>query len=248
MILEISAASDKGKIRNHNEDMILVERTLIRDEVMNTKVALSDDDAYVVAIADGIGGSNAGEKASEEALKYFCEKFYSTNKHDSFETLSKFIDEWATMVNSYFQGLENNEPSFKGLGTTMTGIIFGSKTIMLLNCGDSRVYRMRNGILTQLTTDHSLEQITHNQADKHIITNAISADMNIYFDKTDLTGKVFLGDTYLLCSDGLSDMLSDEQIETLIANKCKANEMVQTACDMGGKDNISVCIVNISEN
>ncbi|MBR6286146.1 MAG: protein phosphatase 2C domain-containing protein, partial [Bacteroidaceae bacterium] len=136
----------------------------------------------------------------------------------------------------------------QGFGTTLTALVIASGIIMAINCGDSRIYRVRNGILTQLTTDHSLERFIHNPADSHVITNAISSDGETFFDKIKLNGKILHGDIYLLCSDGLSDMLRDDQIEALVNQGRTAEELVDAACKMGGKDNISVCVVRISEN
>lgn len=248
MILDISAASDIGILRDHNEDMVLVGRTLVRNETMNTKVAISNNDTYAIAIADGIGGSNAGEEASKEALTHFRESLYSSSGFESKNALELFIDEWAKSVQSHFRNIEEEKPECKGFGTTLTAFVIASGIIMAINCGDSRIYRVRNGILTQLTTDHSLERFTHNPADSHVITNAISSDGETFFDKIKLNGKILHDDIYLLCSDGLSDMLRDDQIEALVSQGRTAAELVDAACKMGGKDNISVCVVRISEN
>ena len=117
-----------------------------------------------------------------------------------------------------------------------------------MNCGDSRLYRLRDGQLTQLTTDHSLLRNDGTQRHSNVITNCIGAGIqNSYIDFYEFTNDVLPGDAYLLCSDGLNDMITDSEIEELMVANKSANQLCEAAIEAGGFDNVSTCVFHIDK-
>jgi protein phosphatase len=116
----------------------------------------------------------------------------------------------------------------------------------MLNCGDSRLYRMRQGQLCQLTTDHSLNKLLGSDQHSNVITNCIGGGTkNSFLDLSKITDDVKPTDIYLLCSDGLTDMVTDDKIESLLRNGADANTLCQAAIDAGGLDNVSACVIDV---
>ena len=117
-----------------------------------------------------------------------------------------------------------------------------------INCGDSRLYRLRDGQLQQLTTDHSLVNEDGEKKHSNYITNCIGAGcMDTYMDMTEITDDFKVGDTYVLCSDGLNDMVPDYVIEKMLNEGATANDLCEKANDAGGFDNVSVCVLRVEE-
>ena len=115
-----------------------------------------------------------------------------------------------------------------------------------LNCGDSRLYRWREGELKQLTTDHSLNNMLGTEKHTSIITNCIGGGCTTsYIDLVKMTDDIMIGDRYLLCSDGLTDMISDKHLANLIAEEADANTLCNVAIAEGGLDNVSCCLMQI---
>jgi protein phosphatase len=115
-----------------------------------------------------------------------------------------------------------------------------------MNCGDSRIYRFRDGQLTQLSTDHSLSNIMGRDCRSGVITNCIGGGCKTsYIDMVQITSSIASSDVYLLCSDGLSDMLSNDEIERLLAEGADATSLCNAAEEAGGLDNVSVVVVHV---
>jgi protein phosphatase len=115
-----------------------------------------------------------------------------------------------------------------------------------MNCGDSRLYRYRDGVLEQLTTDHSLSNLLGSEKHSSVITNCIGGGCSTsYIDMVQMTDDVRTDDVYLLCSDGLSDMISDNQIASLLASGADVNGLCEAAIEAGGFDNVSCCIIKL---
>ena len=132
------------------------------------------------------------------------------------------------------------------MGTTLVGLAYYCGHFYSLNCGDSRLYRLRNGSLKQLTTDHSLNNMLGSSKHSSIITNCIGGGNNhSYMDIVKMTDDVQYSDVYLLCSDGLSDMLDDQQIEVLLKSGGDADALCQAAIEAGGFDNVSACVIEV---
>ena len=253
--LEFASVSDTGRVRSHNEDAVVINA-----------------DADFAVLTDGMGGYNAGEIASSMAtsiIQQMLEEHLLAGASTAEDTVHEAGDSVlnAEMLlvtaidaaNLAILQASLQEPDYRGMGTTVVSALFHGDGVTLAHVGDSRGYRLRDRALTQITRDHSLLQeqldaglITVEQAQfaqhKNLITRAVGVDTVIeadtnYFD-------IAPGDCYLLCSDGLSDMLSDARIAE-IANAygddiiTAARELVAEANEMGGRDNISVVLIRV---
>lgn len=251
--LEIATATDPGMVRSHNEDSIG-----------------TDTDIGLTVLADGMGGYNAGEVASGIAVAMLTtEMKQALDSHEahtvdgSGEILAeKFVRENSAKANAAIYQTAKSQPQYSGMGTTLVVALFFDNRMTVGHIGDSRLYRLRDDALEQVTRDHSLLQeqidsgmITKEQArysqNKNLVTRAVGIDPEV---ETEIhTYPVKSGDIYLLCSDGLSDMVPDEEIHatltTLQSNlSLAAKQLVQLANDCGGRDNISVILVRILDD
>ncbi len=244
--IKVSASCQTGMVRDHNEDAILVSRQLLRDNEVNTSAFLGKDERYVVAVCDGLGGQNAGEIASMDAVEQLSRRVDTLRSEQSIERIRQVMTDWVKDEHSYLLFTGKDDACMDGMGTTLVGLLFYEGHICWMNCGDSRLYRMRNGILRQISSDHSLIKVTHNSADAHVILNCLGGGAEeVFLDFVDMTSEVLEGDRFLLCSDGLTDMLSDEMIENKLKVTDNANDLVEAAIQEGGLDNVSVCLVTI---
>lgn len=244
--LSITAVSRIGCVRSNNEDMVLVWDQYVRNNSYRTEIYPSSHDRFVIAVADGMGGHNAGEVASQETLTNL--HFFINDMPVGLTSgaLNEMMIEWLNSINKIIESKGVSNPSLCEMGTTLVGIIYYSHKFYWLNCGDSRLCRFRDGHLQQLSTDHSLNSMTGTKKHSNIITNCIGAGCHHSFiDMFEFTEDVLQGDTFVLCSDGLNDMISDSEIEQLLANGSEANELCQAAIDAGGFDNVSVCVIKV---
>ena len=226
--------TDVGCVRDHNEDTLIVVPPLF-------------------AVADGMGGHAAGEVASEIAVRTLEELAPTTA--DS-ETLSKAVCAANLAVMEAAQ-----EKGRQGMGTTLTAAILEGERLVIAQVGDSRAYILHNGHLQQITRDHSLMaelieagEITEDEARVHpqrsVITRALGSDPNMQPDIYEIN--VRAGDRLLLCSDGLTTMLDDSEVQrTMMHHRdpqhC-ASALVNEAISQGGLDNITVIVVDIEGN
>lgn len=248
MPLKISSCglSDVGLVRQNNED-----------------VWAEVPDLRFFALADGMGGHQAGEVAAREAVEFLCrliKKNFKTNPknlNDSAEVIRAAFEQ----TNSYVYKLGRSSSDFKGMGTTLCALYVSDEGVVFAHVGDSRIYRLRNKSLVQITKDHSLirelvelGQINESQATdfiyKNIITRAIGTEAIV--EPTVQVTDIEAGDVYILCSDGLSDLLSLEEIEALIKNETllssAVKNLVDGSKDKGGHDNVTVVMVKITED
>jgi len=249
MQLKISAVSDKGCVREHNEDMILIGKDIFRDDRKEILIDLNNENKkFFVAVADGMGGHNAGEVASEMVLRKMNEKINGLEMNLTEKDLSLKISEWVKEIHLDILNEGNKDINKKGMGSTLIGALFYNNKIYYLNVGDSRLYRLRNGYLMQVSKDHSLrETIGNKDIASNIIINSFGGGENIFVDFASVGSKIFNDDALLLCSDGLSDELNDEEIEETLGNKENAvDELLKKAKNKGGKDNISIILVYLS--
>lgn len=228
--------------------MVLAYDRLIRSNVHRTEVYTENVDRFVVALADGMGGHNAGEVASEETLRNL--KFYVGDlPHGlSSEAVMDAMREWLHSINQMIGSRGYDNEALREMGTTLVGILFYEGRFYWMNCGDSRLYRMHDGRLQQVTTDHSLNSLTGSAKHSNVITNCIGAGCkNSYIDMCDFTADVQDGDEFLLCSDGLIDMVADDIIERLMNEGATANSLCEAAIEAGGYDNVSTCLLQVGE-
>lgn len=247
--LEIFGITDVGRKRSHNEDSIG-----------------SDRDLGVAVLADGMGGYKAGEVASAIAVNMILEEL-----RDSFKDLKRGevdeetgfsqetlrVKQAVEKANQTIFQTAQSQPQCHGMGTTLVAAAFYDNRLTIAHIGDSRLYRLRGEYFEQVTSDHSLLQelidkgfYTPEEAKKSLNKNLVTRAMGIELNVTpDLQEEIVVpGDVYLLCSDGLSDLVEDEEIRSTLKTygddlETTANRLIQLANDQGGKDNISVILV-----
>ncbi|NJK88207.1 MAG: Stp1/IreP family PP2C-type Ser/Thr phosphatase [Myxococcales bacterium] len=253
MKLSYAGLTHKGMKRSHNEDNLAL---------------LPDESLYIVA--DGMGGHASGEVASQMAVETIMNFFRMTSEDEEVtwpfkEERHLRYDENRLVAaikfgNQRIFEAASREPRFKGMGTTIVAAFFTRAGAYLGHVGDSRGYRIRKGKIRQITDDHSLlndyikankltpEEVGNFQY-KNVIVRALGMKENVQVDINRLEPEG--GDLYLLCSDGLSSMIDDEQILSIamehddLDEACRA--MIQAANAAGGSDNITVALVEVAE-
>jgi len=240
--LEVATSTDAGVIRSFNEDTIATEL-----------------DLGLAVVADGMGGYKAGDVASGMAASIMVEELKQRLLASPPDSPTKILHDAAEKANqAIFQAAQAN-PQYHGMGTTLVAALLHDNRLYFTHVGDSRLYRLRHGKLTALTHDHSIlhEQVaqglisaddaktSHN---RNLVTRALGVEAQVECETQEQA--VEAGDLYLLCSDGLNDMVDDADIElaltALQANlPLTARQLVMMANDNGGHDNISVILVKI---
>ena len=244
--LQITASSNVGLVRTNNEDMILVRNKYIRDEDYSTGIDMSVCDRLAVCVADGMGGYEAGEVASQEVLSSLHFFLSDMPEKLSDEEFNDAIVDWLNSINNVINSKGKNDDAYHNMGTTLVGLLFYEGRVYWINCGDSRIYRFRNGTLEQLSTDHSFAALYGDQGHTNAITNCIGAGCTTTFiDMQEITGDILVDDVFLICSDGMTDMVDDCHIERLLDIDCNASQLCHAAIDAGGYDNCSSCVVKI---
>lgn len=246
--MQISSFTHTGMVRHNNEDSCLVIPPWSR-------LAITKG-ACLLAVADGMGGQNAGEVASGLAVKSLAEWFGSS----SFDELSpRLFEDMFAHANSAVWSHSQENTETKGMGTTLTVLLVKDSRAMIGHIGDSRLYRMRNDSLEQLTNDHSLvgEQVRMGKITpeaarvhptRHILSRVLGTRQFVVPDIFEVD--LLVGDTFLLCSDGLSGMVEDSCIERLMVEGSAGNMakvMVEAANKAGGRDNSTVVVARIDE-
>jgi PPM family protein phosphatase len=235
-IIEQAGRTDVGRQRSANEDSLVLRPPFF-------------------AVADGMGGAKAGEVASAIAAETF-EAAGRPGEAPEAE-LSRLLRE----ANRRIYDLAVGDESRRGMGTTLTAAKVHGDEISLGHVGDSRAYLLRDGELEQITRDHSLVaelertgQITPEAAEHHpqrsIITRALGPEPDVEVDTYTVAGRP--GDLFLLCSDGLTSMISDDEVATILRGTQEleraADELIRAANQSGGKDNITVVVFRLGED
>lgn len=246
--LQIVCLSDTGQVREHNEDSVDAAA-----------------EWGLVVLADGMGGYNAGEVASEMTTSSIVAgvvQHWQADCPPDHEGALAVLAEQIRLANCAVYDRALNDEACEGMGTTVVACLFHDDTVSVGHLGDSRLYRLRNHELEQITRDHSVLQeqieaglLTKAEArlslHKNLVTRALGiesyeqGEMHQYAVETD--------DVYLLCSDGLNDMLEDEEIQEIL-NQLHVNldvcakQLIQSANEAGGLDNVSVILVRVLES
>ena len=242
----LTAASRVGCVRSNNEDMVLAYDRFIRSEAYHTEFMTENTDRFVIALADGMGGHNAGEVASADVLANLQFFVNDLPKGLSVSEFNEMIVVWLDSVNQMISSKGHVDPSLSEMGTTLVGVLYYGGKYFWANCGDSRLYRLRDGEMTQLTTDHSLNTIQGEKRHSNVVTNCIGAGCKHSFvDLYEFSDDIFPGDTYMLCSDGLSDMVDDGYIAQMMREGASANRLCEAAIEAGGYDNVSACVFSV---
>ncbi len=232
-----------GNFRDNNEDSVVV-----------------DPDGRFFIVADGMGGQNAGEQASQMAVELIPRQLTAriSFQDDQPADVLSAIDAAVDHANSEIMALSELDPSARNMGTTVVLAVVSGKRLFIGGVGDSRAYQLRGGELTQLTTDHSLTQalidartITPEEAENHRYRNVLyrylgTRDGSAGTDAREIHPQT--GDRYLLCSDGVTDGVDDETLKKLLTASddpdTVAQAIVDAALEGGSRDNIS-CVVLI---
>ena len=243
-VMEMACRTDPGRLRSQNEDAL---------------IALPG--CGLAVLADGMGGYNAGEVASGMTVTLLAselEKDLRERAPQSAETAEACLREHIAEANAAVYRASECQPQYQGMGTTLVAALFYDNRVMVAHVGDSRCYRWREGDLMAITRDHSFLQdqidsglITAEQArhstNRNLVTRAIGIDATV--DPEIHEHLVLPGDVYLLCSDGLNDMIEDAVIARALSAgdnlASMADRLVGLANDAGGQDNISVILVRV---
>lgn len=251
--LECVALTDTGKVREHNEDTIGV-----------------DGDIGLLVLADGMGGYNAGEVASGIAVKTIVnlvreavarEDLEGNDKDTGLARPSIILRDAIYRANKIIHQTSKTQPQCEGMGTTVVSCLFYDNRVSIAHVGDSRLYRLRSDRFEQLTMDHSLLQElvdrgfysaeeAQRATNKNYVTRALGVEPNVEVEINEQP--VQKGDYYVLCSDGLSDMVEDEDIHLTISTfsanlDSVAKQLTQLANDNGGRDNVSVVMAHVMD-
>ncbi len=242
----LTAASRVGCVRSNNEDMVLAYDKFIRSEAYHTEFMTENTDRFVMALADGMGGHRAGEVASADVLanlQYFVKDLPVGLSVGEFNEMMMV---WLDSVNQMISSKGQVDSSLLGMGTTLVGVAYYNGKYFWMNCGDSRLYRLRDGKLSQMSTDHSLNTLQGEKRHSNVITNCIGAGCkNSFIDMYEFTDDFLQGDVYMLCSDGLTDMVPDAEVERLMLEGASANRLCEEAIEAGGYDNVSVLVFSV---
>jgi protein phosphatase len=248
MIYDFFALTDTGRMRENNEDALAF-----------------DAENGLAVLADGMGGYNAGEIASGIATAFITTELGRWLSHAGVQAQAREVRRAMEIcvdnANLSIFNSANTNSQYAGMGTTLVVGVFQENRLFLGHIGDSRCYRWRTGALVQITRDHSLLQeqldaglITPEQAavspNKNLVTRALGVEATVMLEVNE--HRVEPGDIYLMCSDGLSDMVADSVIATLFSSEVPldalAAGLVECANANGGRDNISVLLVNASQS
>jgi len=245
--VEVCGQSDPGRVRENNEDAWLI-----------------DAKHNVFVLADGMGGHKAGEVAAKEAVNVFSQLVKATPTININEDCSQTLKEMEELIQEvnfsvYSKGRKNKE--LRGMGTTLCCVYLHESGMVVGHVGDSRVYHLRGSKLNQITEDHSLvtelldlgelnQRQARDYAFRNIITKAIGAEANV--EPTVQGWELEVEDQVLMCSDGLSDHLSLDDIEMVLNQKGSVEDSVQrlidSANEQGGHDNITVVLLKVLNN
>jgi protein phosphatase len=266
--VDLGALSDRGKVRPYNEDHYLVARTdrsirlLLTDLPSDQLPQRTGETGYGMVVADGMGGAAVGELASSMAIGRFLELVLSTPdwimvvNEQRLQQVQDRMTQRLEQVHDALAEQRRAEPELSGMGTTMTLACSLGADLVVCHVGDSRAYLFRTGQLHRLTRDHTWAQgladagvirpeeaATHHL--RHVLTNALGARM----DKISVEARRLQlqdGDQVLLCTDGLTDMVSDAAVAEVLGRQLPAaaacRALVDLALQAGGKDNVTVVL------
>ncbi len=246
--IEIVGKTDTGLVRDHNEDVISC-----------------DEDLGLAVLADGMGGHRGGEVASSITVSTILESLSKklkkikpgeTDEETGYSLESIAVHEAINLANANVYASSSENTQYRGMGTTVVVLLFYDNRFTVAHVGDSRLYRLRDDVLEQITRDHSLMQelidrgfYTPEQArkslNKNLVTRAIGIEAKIQVDILEDVAQT--DDIYLLCSDGVTDMIEDDLIYKTIMENSKdlstvASVLVRQANEHGGKDNASAIL------
>jgi len=254
--IKVVQLTDTGKVREHNEDAIGVEQ-----------------DLGLLVLADGMGGYNAGEVASgiavETVLKQVTESIERLGEgRDEIEPQtglwrqSIILRDAIARANKLIHNRAKIQAECEGMGTTIVACLFYNNRVSVAHVGDSRMYRLRDGQFEQLTMDHSLlqelvdrgfysQEEAQRSTNRNYVTRALGVEPTVEVELNE--SEVRPGDFFMLCSDGLSDMVEDDDIHLTISTfhdnlDVAGQQLIKLSNDHGGKDNISLVLAYVAQS
>lgn len=256
MIIEVAYITHAGVVKKINQDAILLNSTVATNNSKVYGLEIADEKA-ILAISDGVSSSPRPDVASRLTLEYLSAAFFESNVFLPIKTIRDIQDKLSIYA--------KQDKSFKNSSCTLAGIVFEGRKIKIFNVGDTRVYKIQNNKLEQLSHDHTvlntyIQEGIIKQKDKNayasnykmldscIIANFDADDFEIYTSEW-LEAKN--GDAYMICSDGLSDLLGDDQMSNIInlSNiEATINNLFESAMQIGGYDNISIVICKVKQS
>lgn len=269
LAFEFGASSHQGRVRSNNEDHYAVVRRRRTSELLLTNLepppmALADDSAFVLVVADGIGGARFGEFASRLALHRMFELAQQATSW-----VMKYTDEDVLQirerVNAHVRDIQATmrdymvaDPQLAGMGTTWTSAHLMPPHALVVHIGDSRAYLFHDGELSQITHDETMAQtlidsgMDPGQVSKfrHLLLNSLGGD------GSEVTAQIHhvhldVGDRLLLCTDGLTDMVADQDVATVLqqfsAPQAACDRLIAMALEHGGKDNVTAIVAAVAE-
>lgn len=244
--MEFSYLTDPGKVRDHNEDSV----TIVKNE----------SGEILLAVADGMGGHKGGEIASSIAITHIGKRFMSSSSVGTKEDAINFLKEIVSEANMLLYKYTEENPESEGMGTTIVMALLTKDFLLYGNIGDSSGYAIKKGKMYKITNDHTLvnllvksgeltEEAAKNHPRKNVLMRALGANMTVEMDIFDVERDV---EGIFLCSDGLTNMLEDEQINLVLNSDLpiddKLQKLINKANNRGGTDNISVAYLKKEEN
>ena len=245
--------TDVGKVRDHNEDAIGTQ-----------------PDIGLWVLADGMGGYNAGEVASGIAVKTIIDlvtQACKTEKRSEIESGTGYMRQTIVLrdaihrANKVINQTAQSQPQCEGMGTTLVASLFYDNRVSIAHVGDSRMYRLRGNRFEQITMDHSLlqelvdrgfysQEEAQRSTNRNYVTRALGVEANVDVEVQEID--VQKGDYFLMCSDGLPDMVEDEDIHLTISTfsndvRTVGEQLIKLTNDNGGRDNVSVILVRVAD-
>ncbi len=252
--IESLTMSDTGRVREHNEDAVA-----------------TDGDIGLLVLADGMGGYNAGEVASGIAVKTTVdlvreavrrERREDIDEHSGLMRQSIILRDAIRRANKIIYQTSKSKPQCEGMGTTIVAALFYDNRVSIAHVGDSRVYRQRGEKFEQITQDHSLLQElvdrgfyspeeAQRSLNRNYVTRALGIEPSVEVEIQEEVVRV--DDLYVLCSDGLSDMVEDEDIHLTISTfhgnlELIGKHLIQLSNDNGGRDNVSIAMARVKKS
>ncbi|MCQ2110817.1 MAG: serine/threonine-protein phosphatase [Bacteroidaceae bacterium] len=236
MILNVNAICSRGTVRENNEDLVTLGGIMLRDGKFSEEVEFTGAPAYYLLIADGMGGHEKGEQASFMTLEHLRDCFSMGDLEA--ETFADDITRSVQYISYKINAIARYEKHEHPMGCTLTGVVWLGNRAWLVNAGDSRTYLFRDGIVEQLTMDEENED--------GLLTNCVGGGSDTTLAVTEITGKLQEGDTILICSDGLADVVNDDYLEYFLMNSLSpAEELAEWAMENGSTDNVSVIAARV---
>ena len=241
--MEYFYLTDPGKVRERNEDSVLIIK--------------NDFDEYLLIVADGMGGHTGGEIASNIVVNKIGKRFEQISKIGSKEDTINWIKEIVGEANAAIYKYTSENPGSEGMGTTLVLALYTKDFLLFGNIGDSSGYVLKNKRLHKITTDHTLvnllvrsgelsEEEAKNHPRKNVLMRALGADKKVEMDILDVEDNV---EGIFLCSDGLTNMLSEEAIEKVLDEhktiEEKLQKLISKSNNRGGTDNITVAFLDM---